>query len=81
MAETEQKEKGQRPYYWWHGRDLCGFFNEVARLGAENVRVELHPEDGLLHVVPAAAEEGAARAPGPTRTTFNFVHTCPPECH
>lgn len=81
MAETKKPE---RPvHYWWHGRDLCDFFAEVSRLGAENVRIEFHPTEGLLHVVPVARaeEDEAARAPGPGRKTFDFTHTCPPDCH
>lgn len=78
MPETKKTPT----HYWWHGRDLCEFFAEVGRLGAANVRIEFHPDEGLLHVVPLAAEGAAeiSAAPGPARKTFNFVHTCPPDC-
>lgn len=74
-------KKPERPvHYWWHGRDLCPFLAEIERLGIENVRIEFHPADGMLHVVPVDEGADVDEARGGGRKTFNFVHVCPPDC-
>lgn len=64
-----------KPYYWWTGTDLAGFFAEVNARGLQNVRVEFHPGDELLRVVPTGELKTTAAA-----GTYNFVKVCPPYC-
>ena len=68
-------------YYWWHGCDLRPFFAEVMAAGADNVRIEFHPDEGLLYVRPNPKRESAATGPVALSSHgHNFVHTCPPDC-
>lgn len=65
-------------YYWWHGRDLKAFFAEACAAGLENVRIEFHPDEGMLHIRPEKRPgEVAAESHS---SGHNFVHVCPPDC-
>lgn len=64
-------------FYWWNGTDLVRFFAKVMRIGLANVRIEFHPDSGLLYV---RNRNEVARANGEDDEGFNFVKTCPPDC-
>jgi hypothetical protein len=68
----------KKKYFWWHGKDIVGFFNEVLAAGAENVSIEVRfSDDGkeaFLHVVDYGAETESHHG------GYNFSHLCPPDC-
>lgn len=61
-------------YYWWSGKDLLenGFLGMIMSEGANNVRVEFHPQTRNLIVKDAETGEVCG--------TYNESHTCPPDC-
>jgi hypothetical protein len=61
-------------YYWWKGSDLLenGFLTMILKEGAENLRIDFHPQDGMLVIKDAATGEVCG--------TYNQSHTCPPDC-
>lgn len=69
------KGKKMPDYFWWHGKDLRGFFARVMQLGGpDSVRIRF---DGkMLYVV----SEDKAASDAEADQGFNFVHVCPPDC-
>lgn len=69
-------------HYWWDGVDLLHFhfnFQRYADMcGIENIRVEFHPEEeldgskGVLKIVRTTD--------GQVMGSYNYAHTCPPDC-
>jgi hypothetical protein len=60
-------------YYWWTGKDLMtnGFLPMILAEGADNLRVEFHPDSKELVIKNAAGEVCG---------TYNETQTCPPRC-
>lgn len=87
MSEQASKNRldnsRETPDFWWfHGKDLAGFFKEVGEQGVENVRIVITPgldEQGKpdlhLRVVPEGRDMRARNGDG-----YNVSHPCPPDC-
>ncbi len=75
----EQEERGQTPYYWWDGMDLCEMWDTVEEHGLKNVFIEVYTEHG------AGGKEAYFRVilkeTGEEVGHYNYSHSCPPDCH
>lgn len=60
-------------YWWWNCSDLLDMFAMVTKEGADNLRLEFHPNDEgeELKLVDQDREPCGS---------YNFSHTCPPHC-
>ena len=65
-----------KKYWWVNGRDLrkAGFFEMVTQAGADGMRLEFHPDD----VEPFKWVDIET---GEICGSYDFVHTCPPDCN
>jgi hypothetical protein len=61
-------------YWWWNGSDLLDLFGMVTKEGAQNLRLEFHPKDDGAELKLVDRETGEPCG------TYNFGHTCPPNC-
>ncbi len=61
--------------YWWEGSDLVPLVAQLMKRGLDNVRLEFHVQEELLHVVNKSGAVTESHEPG-----TNFVHVCPPDC-
>jgi hypothetical protein len=80
---SASQERLQSFFWWFHGKDLVGFFKEVEEQGAENVRIMARPgldENGRpdlhLSVVPEGSENMFK-----DHHEYNVSHPCPPFCN
>lgn len=88
MSERTSKDRldnsRKAPDFWWfHGKDLVDFFEEVGEQGAENIRVIATPgldEDGRpdlhLKIVPESGDMLEHHG-----GSHNESHPCPPFCN
>ncbi len=79
--ERLQNSRVSVDFWWFHGKDLKGLFEQVEEQGAENVRLVVTPgldekgrPDLHLKVVPEGEEMRNGEPP------FNESHVCPPDC-
>lgn len=65
-------------YMWWDLKDILGFAEMIAREGSNNLRMKVHLDGRKqpLELVSVGGEETKATGGG----SFNFSHTCPPDC-
>lgn len=62
-------------FWWWDLEDLVddGFFERITRVGAENLRLEFHPErEDSLCLIDTRTDEVCG--------SYNYSHSCPPDC-
>lgn len=87
MITSQERLKNSRvdPDFWWfHGKDLAGFFKEVEEQGTENVRIIVTPgldeggrPDLHLAVMPEPHNHNMSVK---DHHTYNVSHPCPPDC-
>ena len=79
--ERLQNSRVQPEFWWFHGKDLKGFFKEVQERGAENLRILVTPgldEEGTPDLHLSLVAEGATMRNG--NGSYNESHICPPDC-
>lgn len=69
-----------RPYHWFKGASVRALYDEIGRLGPDNVRLEVRTE-GREMTFTVVGEEGevSTETHAPWHT-INDSHYCPPDC-
>lgn len=70
-------------FFWIHGKDLAGLFEEVEEQGAENVRIVITPgldEEGRPDLHLKVVPEGGSMF-SKDHHEYNESHPCPPFCN
>ena len=76
-GDEQEEEYSKKPYYWFYGRDLDGFFATVSKYGYDNVYIEVREskEEKEAYLVVKLLDSG-----GEVVGHYNFSHSCPPDC-